>query len=169
MSSLVAIGGITPIHQLSAEEIRKFRPRPLIGKIKLSSNENPFGPYEKVRQAMILNFDEACRYPFSYSEELLEKIALKEGVSKNHIVLTGGSTEGLKAVGLTYGTNGGEIIAAKPTFLAMMTYAAQWGGSINLVPVNKNMILNLDEIEKRISSKTKLIFLCNPNNPTSTL
>ena len=44
--------------------------------------------------------------------------------------------------------NGGEIIAAKPTFLAMMTYAAQWGGSINWVPVNKNMILDLDEIEK---------------------
>ena len=169
MSSLVAIGGITPIHQLSAEEIRKFRPRPLTGKIKLSSNENPFGPSEKVRQAMISNFDEACRYPFSYSEELLEKIALKEGVSKNHIVLTGGSTEGLKAVGLTYGTNGGGIIAAKPTFLAMMTYAAQWGGSINWVPVNKNMILDLDEMEKRISGKTKLIFLCNPNNPTSTL
>ena len=128
-----------------------------------------FGPSEKVRQAMISNFDEACRYPFSYSDELLEKIALKEGVSKNHIVLTGGSTEGLKAVGLTYGTNGGEIIAAKPTFLAMMTYAAQWGGSINWVPVNKNMILDLDEMEKRISGKTKLIFLCNPNNPTSTL
>ena len=169
MSSLVAIGSITPIHQLSAEEIRKFRPRPLTGKIKLSSNENPFGPSEKVRQAMISNFDEACRYPFSYSEELLEKIALKEGVSKNHIVLTGGSTEGLKAVGLTYGMNGGEIITAKPTFLAMMNYAAQWGGSINWVPVDKNMVLDLDEMEKRISGKTKLIFLCNPNNPTSTL
>ena len=169
MSSISVIGGITPIHQLSAEEIKKFRPRPLTGKIKLSSNENPFGPSEKVRKAMISNFDEACRYPFSYSEELLEKIALKEGVSKNHIVLTGGSTEGLKAVGLTYSMNGGEIIAAKPTFLAMMTYAGQWGGSVNWVPVDKNMIHDLDEMEKRISSKTKLIFLCNPNNPTSTL
>ena len=77
MSSLAAIGGITPIHQLSTEEIKKFRPRPLTGKRRLSSNVNPFGPYEKVRQAMILNFDEACRYPFSYNEELREKIALK--------------------------------------------------------------------------------------------
>ena len=47
--------------------------------------------------------------------------------------MTGGSTEGLKAVGLTYGIDEGEIIAAKPTFLAMMTFAAQWGGSINWV------------------------------------
>ena len=169
MSSLAVIGGIAPIHQLSAKEIKKFRPRPLTGNIKLSSNENPYGPSEKVRQAMISNFDQACRYPFSYSGELIEKIAAKEGVSKDHIVLAGGSTEGLKVVGLTYGMNGGEIIAAQPTFLALMTYAAQWGGSVNWVPVDKNMMHDLDEMEKRISSKTKLIFLCNPNNPTSTL
>jgi histidinol-phosphate aminotransferase len=169
MSSLAVIGGITPLDQLSAKEIKKFRPRPLTGNIKLSSNENPYGPSEKVRQAMISNFDQACRYPFSYSGELIEKIAAKEGVSKDHIVLAGGSTEGLKVVGLTYGMNGGEIIAAQPTFLALMTYAAQWGGSVNWVPVDKNMMHDLDEMEKRISSKTKLIFLCNPNNPTSTL
>ena len=169
MSSLAVIGGIAPLHQLSAKEIKKFRPRPLTGNIKLSSNENPYGPSEKVRQAMIANFDQACRYPFSYSGELIEKIAAKEGVSKDHIVLAGGSTEGLKVVGLTYGMNGGEIIAAQPTFLALMTYAAQWGGSVNWVPVDKNMMHDLDEMEKRISSKTKLIFLCNPNNPTSTL
>ena len=70
---------------------------------------------------MISNLDEACRYPFSYGEELLEKIALQEAVSKIHIVLTGGSTEGLKTVELTYGINGGEIITAKPTFLTMIT------------------------------------------------
>ena len=121
MSSLAVIGGIAPLHQLSAKEIKKFRPRPLTGNIKLSSNENPYGPSEKVRQAMIANFDQACRYPFSYSGELIEKIAAKEGVSKDHIVLAGGSTEGLKVVGLTYGMNGGEIIAAQPTFLALMT------------------------------------------------
>ena len=169
MSSLAVIGGIAPIHQLSAKEIKKFRPRPLTENIKLSSNENPYGPSEKVRQAMISNFDQACRYPFSYSGELIEKIAAKESVSKDHIVLAGGSTEGLKVAGLTYGMNGGEIIAAQPTFLTLMTYAAQWGGSVNWVPVDKNMMHDLDEMEKRISSKTKLIFLCNPNNPTSTL
>lgn len=73
---------------------------------------------------MILNFNEACRYPFSHSEELPERIALEESVSKNHIVLTGGSTESLKVVELTYVMNGGEIIAAKPTFLAVMTHVA---------------------------------------------
>jgi len=50
-----------------------------------------------------------------------------------------------------------------------MDYAEQWGATINWVPVGEDKGYDLDEIEKRISSKTKLIFLCNPNNPTGTL
>lgn len=153
----------------SSEEIKSFNARPLADLIKLSSNENPYGPSEKVRKAMIDAFDISCRYPFSYSQELFKMIAEKEGVPENHIVLGGGSTEGLKLVGLTYGKDGGEIIAARPTFLAMMTYARQWGGTVNWVPVTEDLMHDLPEMEKRISSKTKLIFLCNPNNPTSTL
>jgi len=50
-----------------------------------------------------------------------------------------------------------------------MDYAKQWGATINWVPVGQDMGYDLEEIEKRISSKTKLVFLCNPNNPTGTL
>jgi histidinol-phosphate aminotransferase len=75
----------------------------------------------------------------------------------------------LKIAGLTFASNGGEIISGQPTFLAMMTYAKQWGATVNWVPVGADKGYDLDEIEKRISSKTKLVFLCNPNNPTGTL
>ena len=154
---------------LSESEIRRFNPRPPETPIRLSSNENPYGPSEKVRQAMIQAFDKGCRYPGSYSLRLHEMIAEKEGVTTDHICITGGSTEGLKVVGLTYGKDGGEIIAARPTFLAMMSYAEIWGGSVNWVPLDDQMMHDLREMEKRISSKTKVLFLCNPNNPTSTL
>ncbi|MDW3192024.1 MAG: histidinol-phosphate transaminase [Cytophagales bacterium] len=156
-------------NDLSETEIKRFRPRPMEDLIRLSSNENPYGPSDRVRKAMIKAFDIGCRYPGSYSLKLHEMIAEKEGVTTDHICITGGSTEGLKVVGLTYGKDGGEIIAAKPTFLAMMTYAKQWGGKVNWVPVDDQMMHDTDEMEKRISSKTKLLFLCNPNNPTSTL
>lgn len=165
-SSLALVGGMQP---LTAAENRKFNPRPLGPLAKLNSNENPYGPSEMVRETITKSFDSACRYPFSYANELVEMIAKKEGVTAEHIVITGGSTEGLKVVGLNYGVDGGEIIAAKPTFLAMMTYAKQWGASINWVPVDDDMKYDLEEIDKRITDKTKLIFLCNPNNPTSTL
>ena len=75
----------------------------------------------------------------------------------------------MKISGLTFASNGGEIISGQPTFLAMMDYAKQWGATVNWVPVGKDKGYDLDEIEKRVSSNTKLIFLCNPNNPTGTL
>ncbi len=154
--------------EVLAEE-KKFNPRPLSTPVRLSSNENPYGPSEFVRKAMTESFDLGCRYPGSYAGTLVDLIAEKEGVSADHIVVTGGSTEGLKITGLTYGIDSGEIIAARPTFLSMLNYAELFGAHINWVPVGKDMGLDLEEMEKRISNRTKLIFLCNPNNPTSTV
>jgi len=161
--------GLTGIETLTAEEVKKFNPRKLASTIRLSSNENPYGPSERVRNAVKNAFDDGCRYPYSYSDELEQILAKKHGVDPENIIVTGGSTEGLKIAGITFTAEGGEIIAAKPTFLAMMQYAEMWGAKINWVPVDENMGYDLEEIEKRISSETKMVFLCNPNNPTSTL
>ncbi|EZH71629.1 aminotransferase [Aquimarina atlantica] len=167
--SFALLGGLGITNALTLEEINTFNPRPLSKHIRLSSNENPYGPSEKVRKAIIAAFDHSCRYPYAYADELATILAQKEGVTKDHIIICGGSTEGLKITGLTFAANGGEIIAGKPTFLAMMTYAKQWGAVVNWVPVDDDKGYDMAEIEKRISSKTKLVFLCNPNNPTSTI
>ena len=137
--------------------------------IKLSSNENPFGPSKRVRKVITDSFDDACRYPFSMLRELVLQIAEKEGVTKDHVVITGGSTEGLKAVGLTYGLDGGELIAADPTFQSMLNYAETFGAYVHRVPVNDQMQHDLEAMARRVTSKTRLIFICNPNNPTGTL
>lgn len=137
--------------------------------IRLSSNENPYGPSERVRKAMIENFDNVCRYPYGYTRELLQMIADKHGVTPEHVVLCGGSTEGLRVAGLIYGMDGGEIVAPKPTFLAMLNYGEQFGAHIHEVPVGADMGLDLEAMEKRINNKTGLVFVCNPNNPTGTL
>lgn len=169
VGALSLLGTSAFASSLTEEEIKKFNPRPLDGPVRLSANENPFGPSAKVRKAMTEAFDGGCRYPSVYIDELVNLIAKKEGVTADYIVMGGGSTEGLKVTGLTYANNGGEIIAARPTFLAMLNYARQWGGSVNWVDLDDSLTHDVDEMEKRISSKTKLIFLCNPNNPTSTL
>lgn len=136
---------------------------------RLSSNENPYGPSKKVREAMINAFDDACRYPFSYTRELTSMIAKKEGVSPEHIVLTAGSTEGLKVAGLSFGIHGGEIISAHPTFNSLMTYAEQFGAHVHWVPLDNTLTHDLEAMEKRVNNNTRLVFVCNPNNPTGTL
>lgn len=137
--------------------------------VQLNSNENPYGPSKRVRTVITNTFDDACRYPFKVLPQLVEMIAEKEGVTKNHIVVTGGSTEGLKAAGLTYGIGGGEIIAADPTYQSLLRYAETFGSYIHRVPVNDKMEHDLEAMAKRITSKTRLVFICNPNNPTGTL
>lgn len=167
-SGLALIGGAAIVPSLSAEEIRKYNPRPLVGPIRLGSNENPYGPSESMRKAMTAAFDEGCRYPWSQNAPLVRIIAEKEGVPPDHVVMTAGSTEGLKVAGLTFGKNG-DIITCAPTFLSMMDYAELWGTEINWVPLNKDLDFDLDEIEKRVNFETGLVFLCNPNNPTGKL
>lgn len=139
------------------------------GPIKLSSNENPYGPSERVRDAITNAFEDACRYPSQELRSLVTMIAEKEGVTKDHIVVTGGSGEGLCAAGLVYGAAGGEIIAPDPTFQQILRYAEVNGAYVHRVPVDPQMNHDLDAMAKRITNKTRLIYICNPNNPTGTI
>lgn len=149
--------------------IGEIAPKSPQGIIRLSSNENPYGPSEKVRKAISNAYDVLCRYPFAFQAELIEMIAKRFGVEPNQVLLTAGSTEGLRITGLTYGLNGGEIVAADPVFKALLTYAEQFGAYIHRVPLTDDLQHDLEAMEKRITLGTKLVFVCNPNNPTGTL
>ncbi|MFL2625126.1 MAG: aminotransferase class I/II-fold pyridoxal phosphate-dependent enzyme [Flavobacteriales bacterium] len=168
--SSIGLGGlmITP-SILTAEEIKKYNPRPLSNIVKLSSNENPYGPSERVRNAIIDSFDNACRYPYEYILELQKSLAKKHNVSLESIVITGGSNEALRVTGLAIADAGGEIVAGQPTYLALMSYAEGMGGKIKWVPVGSDKGYDLVELEKKIDDKTKMVFIANPNNPTGTL
>jgi histidinol-phosphate aminotransferase len=145
------------------------RPYPTAGPAKLNANENPFGPSEVVRKALQEQMDTGCRYPFAYMKPLVRAIAEKEEVPEACVVLTGGSTEGLKATGLVYGLDRGEIVAADPTFQALLRYGEQFGAYVHRVPLDDTLTHDLSEMERRVTSKTRLIFICNPNNPSGTL
>jgi histidinol-phosphate aminotransferase len=137
--------------------------------LRLALNENPYGPSEKVKQAIISGFQDGCRYPYGLQRELAEIVAKKHGVPADCVVLTSGSGEGLRTAGLTYGLHGGEIVSATPTFLALMDYARQFGAYIHEVPLDDQLTHDLNAMEKRLTGATKLVFVCNPNNPTGTL
>lgn len=165
-------GGFTLLGGVSAMSAAAPTPSRRIlagGPVKLNSNENPFGPSEAVRKALADQMDLGCRYPFQQLDTLEKIIAAKEEVPAASVVVTGGSTEGLQAAGLVYGLEGGELIAADPTFQSMLTYAEYFGAYVHRVPLTESLHHDLDAMERRITSKTRLIFICNPNNPSGTL
>ena len=130
---------------------------------RLNSNENPYGPSKRVRAVLKQSFDIACRYPFTILGELVEMIAQKEGVTKDHVVVTGGSTEGLKVAGLLYGKSDEEIIAADPTFQSLLQLCGKFwsqGTSGSWLTSIWNMILK--QWRKKSIVKLALCFFATP-------
>ncbi len=137
--------------------------------VRLSSNENPYSPSPAMKAAINAIDPELCRYPNSKFGELEKIIAEREGVATESVVVTCGSREGLNVTGLLYGMNGGEILTCMPTYKALLTYAERFGAYINIAPLNDRLEFDLDALDRRIHSNTRMVFVCNPNNPTGTL
>lgn len=134
--------------------------------IRLNSNENAYGPSQAAREAVMDSLNEANRYPRHFMASLREEIARRENLTPDHILLTAGSTELLGLVGLTYGIQGGEVVACHPTFDFMLAYAERLGCSWARTPLTSTYQYDLNGLDKACGSNTKLIFVCNPNNPT---
>lgn len=137
--------------------------------VRLHLNENPYGPSPAARKAMAEAFDEGHLYTGVPHNELRKLIAEQEGIPADHIVIGSGSGEILNVAGLVYGMNGGEILAPQPTFEQLQQYATAMGATIHRVPLDDRMDHDLEEMSRRISAKTSLVYLCNPNNPTGVL
>ena len=136
------------------------------GFIRLNSNENAYGPSEAARKAILDSLSEANRYPRDFITALKEEIAVREGVTTDHILITAGSTELLGLAGLTFGINGGELLACYPTFDFLLSYATKIGCTWARTPLDKNYQYDLGALSNATDTNTKLIFICNPNNPT---
>lgn len=134
--------------------------------IRLASNENAYGPGDAARQAVMDSLSEGNRYPRTSIRDLREEIARREGLTPDHVLLTAGSTELLGLAGMTYGLSGGEMLGCDPTFDYLLVFAERLGTTWHRVPVDADFQYDLDAIAGRVGSKTRLIFICNPNNPT---
>lgn len=97
---------------------------------------------------------------------LREEIARRENLTPEHILITAGSTELLGLVGLVYGLQGGELVACNPTFDFMLLYAERLGCNWSRTPLTSTYQYDLNGLDKATGPNTKLIFICNPNNPT---
>jgi histidinol-phosphate aminotransferase len=138
-------------------------------KVRLNSNENPYGPSEKAKKAVMDVLSQANRYAFAELEELRKTIAMKEGVDVSYILLGAGSGELLCQTGIAYGLEGGRVLSAYPTFPLLMTYAQQMKANWDKVDLNDKLEHNFEGLASAIKSDTRLVFYCNPNNPTGTV
>lgn len=146
------------------------------GIVRLSSNENPYGPSPKALKAMTDAFGLSCRYPDDTAELLVEAVAKHHGVNRDQILLGDGSGEILKVcaetfTGPTSGKNAtggrGKLVVADPTFEAILAHAKVYGADIVKVPLTLTFSHDLPKMT--IAAREGLIYVCNPNNPTASI
>ena len=138
--------------------------------IKLSSNENSYGPSPKVldhinKSKTLLN---SHRYPSIDGIELREKIAITHNLDVNRIILGCGSDETLLFAALAFCQDGDEIIHAKHGFEMYSIITKIVGATSKLIEEDTNYTIDVSAILKQVTPSTKIIYLANPNNPTGT-
>ncbi len=143
--------------------------KPAGGPLRLHNNENPFGVPESARQAIIGAFEDGGDYPTNQYADLAQRIADREGLTPAHVVLGAGSGELLRAAGTAYGLGGGEILTGYPTYEGLENYATRIGAFVHRVPLDESLALDLDAMDRRTTQAVRLVFVCNPNNPTGTI
>jgi histidinol-phosphate aminotransferase len=137
--------------------------------IKLSSNENPHGPSPMARKAMMDAVNSSNRYPWDVTTRLRENISIMYGLTKEHIAIGAGSSELLGVVSLLAALQKGNAVAPDPTFRLWMPAAKKAGLPIKLVPLTPGKVTDLQQMKDAIDANTKMVYICNPNNPTGTV
>ncbi len=137
------------------------------GVIKLASNENPLGPSPKALAAIRDTLQLAYLYPDQSSHILKEELAKRLGVTVQNLVIGNGSDEIMQFIAAAFLNAGEEVLISENTFSTYEFVARLFDGTPKFVPL-KNFAYDLEGFAEALTLKTKLVFLCNPNNPTGT-
>ncbi|SIS71699.1 pyridoxal phosphate-dependent aminotransferase [Belliella pelovolcani] len=136
---------------------------------RLSANENPYGPSPAVTRAIKDAISLGNRYAHRDAAELIELIAEKEGVSSKHIMLGPGSSDLLEKVAFVSFPAGGNIVSADPAYMSIISTARALGASWKPVKLTADYAHDLSGMKQAIDADTKLVYVCNPNNPTGSI
>lgn len=136
--------------------------------IKLASNENPLGPSPRAVAALAAWADTAHRYPDGACRRLKAALADRHGVTPEHLVIGNGSDEVIKMISEAYLDPDDEVLFADPTF-SEYAYAGRLMGASEIAVPLCEYRHDLPAMLQRVNPRTKIVFLCNPNNPTGTI
>ncbi|HTF19094.1 MAG TPA: histidinol-phosphate transaminase [Chryseolinea sp.] len=138
-------------------------------KARLTSNENPFGPSKNTIAAIAEAAAKGNRYPMDASKKMIETLAAKEGVVPEQILIAPGSSDLLETTAFMLCARGGNVISADPSYMSLVKSATALGATWKNIPLRSDYAHDLEAMEKAIDVDTKLVYICNPNNPTGTL
>ncbi len=143
------------------------RPQLHRGPVRLSANENPYGPSPAVAAAIAEAVGRAARYPDDEAEALQAEVARLHGVAAEQVLLGNGSGQILRLAAAAAVGAGARVVTAEPTFEALGRYARADGGVVATVPLTAELRHDLAAM-RNASSDAAIVYLCNPNNPTGT-
>ncbi|HEX9146044.1 MAG TPA: histidinol-phosphate transaminase [Candidatus Binatia bacterium] len=136
--------------------------------IKLASNENPLGPSPKALEAIREKLAQLHLYPDGDCFYLKAGLAKKLNVSSEQLILGNGSNEVIELAVRTFMRPGDEAVMARQAFVVYQLVIQAAGGVGRATPL-RNFTHDLDAIGEAVTSKTRIVFLANPNNPTGTI
>ncbi len=149
-----------PVDELMRE--RNVDRRPL----KMGSNENPLPPPESLREAYRDVFGRLNRYPDGGSYRLRQALSEHYDWPLEGILAAGGSDEILDCLGKALLDPEDEVVVSESSFVRLPMIAGFMGASLRPVPLTDEFLLDLAGMERRITDRTRMIYIPNPNNPT---
>ncbi len=138
---------------------------------KLASNENPYGPSDAMMAAMNTAWKYSNRYGYP-DGGIREKIAARDGVKPENILMGAGSGETLRVAGLAFLGHDKKVVGVEPTFTTVYRVAAGIDADVIALPLDGDHRQDMDEIikvTKRNYRDVGLVYICNPNNPTGVI
>jgi len=136
--------------------------------VKLASNEGPFQPFPAALEAMEKAARELNRYPDGGAYRLHEALAERHGVTFEQVCVGSGADGCLDILSQAVLDPGDEVVCGWPSFPSYVIYARKQGGDARLVPL-RDLRYDLDGLLDAITERTKLVYVCHPNNPTGTM
>lgn len=162
------IDGLTPyVPGKPIEEVK--RTYGLERVTKLASNENPLGPSPKAIDAMQKAVADSWLYPDPTGTGLREKLAHLYQLHPEQVVIGSGADHLITLITSAFMNEGEEAIYCTPTFPSYRSAVLSMGGNPVEIPLTADYAFDLDAILDAVTGRTKVIFICNPNNPTGTI
>lgn len=135
--------------------------------IRMGSNENPYGPAASVLEAVTVSAREGNRYPGPVQQKLIDTIAAKFALRADHVMLSGGSGDILRAAVEAFTSKTKALVSGVPSYESPVRTAHSLGNLVREVPLDTDLRLDLAAMGAK-SIGAGLLYICNPNNPTST-